>query len=244
MWVFSVATNNSVPGWLSQSGTTFDLENTSWQEYVPFLLTNLAYIATNAILLLASVASVVFMSRFTASSETTALSNLRLPSSCIISKCETHTDLKLSAITSSPLRPLLTSVCKSIFIAVVIGVISPITSKILATFEAQFCLISLDAMMLWCCTGFFPRCFLTKFNLPILLDLPYGTISFQLHWHCHPSSVDRELGGSPPMNVTLLEWNRHDSTPVLAHLLFVKLFQIFLTLTNSHLHKFHLEQFD
>ena len=48
--VFSDADNNSVFGWLSPSGTTFDPENTSWQEYAPFLLRYLAYIATHTIL--------------------------------------------------------------------------------------------------------------------------------------------------------------------------------------------------
>ena len=100
------------------------------------------------------------MSRFTASFGTIFLGNLRLLIFGIISKYESQTDLR----SSSQLRPLLTSVCKLIFIAAITGVIFSVKSKISAIFETQFCLVNLDGMMFWCSTVFFPCCFLAKFN--------------------------------------------------------------------------------
>ena len=102
----------------------------------------------------------------------------------------------------SQLRPLLTSVCNSIFIDAVIGVIFPIKSKMSATFEAQFRLVNLDDMMFWCYIGFFPR-----FFLAIFISLMSRANRSSLGNHFIPatltllSSVDRALGGSPPVNV-------------------------------------------
>ena len=114
------------------------------------------------ILLLAPAASIVFVSRFTASSGTTVLWNLRLPISCIISKGKTHTDLRSSSIASFQLRFLLTSVCKSIIIAVLIGAIFPVKSKISVTFGVQFCFVNLYGMMFYGCTGFFSLLLFSK----------------------------------------------------------------------------------
>ena len=60
--------------------------------------------------------------------------------------------------------------------------------------------------MFWCRTGFFPRCFLAKFNSPMVranrffLGKHFITATLTLI-----SSVDRALGGSPTVNVILLE---------------------------------------
>ena len=143
------------------------------------------------------------------------------------------------------MRPLVTSVCKSIFIAAVIGVIFPVKSKISATFETQFRLVSLDAMMFWCCTGFFPRCFLAKFNSPMsrayrsFLENRFIPATLTLL-----SSVDRALCGSLPVNVIPFRvkpprFNTSSSSSTLS-----KAFSTFFCLTSSHLHKRHFEQFD
>ena len=146
---------------------SFDRPKTSWQEYSLLRHFSLAYIAMQAIDLLASPVSIVSMSRETASSGIMVRFYRSVGISLIMSKWSVHTCRRLSGIWPFHGIPLSTKSCRSSFIPAVMGVNSPVMSYIRATCEWQCFRVkingtSLASMVL----GSLPRCLDAKLTSP------------------------------------------------------------------------------